>query len=311
MKPRLYLVMYSFALLAISMAAGSQNRDPLKTEIITTDLDNFWAAFDQSGAAPDAGTLQKFYLDKGSKGLKGFMAGRIKNADYLAQVIAAHPRYYPSIRKSTDSIAGMKQEIIASLAKLKELYPPAVFPPVYFVIGALNSGGTTSNAGLIIGAEMYGLTTATPVEELSAWLRTVIKPVGQVPHIVAHELVHFQQKYDGHDLLSASIKEGAADFVAELISGKHINQHVHDYANPRERELWTEFKDRMSDKDYKGWMYSSEAGRPNDLGYWMGYQITKSYYDQKEDKKQAIREIMNIRDFRKFLEQSKYPDKFK
>jgi uncharacterized protein YjaZ len=134
--------------------------------------------------------------------------------------------------------------------------------------------------------------------------------VGQVPHIVAHELIHFQQRYDGSTLLSASIKEGAADFIAELISGNHINKHVHDFADPKEKELWNEFKEHMNKKDYTGWLYSSSKDRPNDLGYWMGYKITKAYYDLASDKKIAVKEILNIKDFNKFLEKSGYASKF-
>jgi hypothetical protein len=238
------------------------------------------------------------------------MKQRIQNAEYLAQVVKSRQKYYGSIRPSLDSIAGMKDPIRQSLVKLKDLYPKAIFPPVYFVIGTLSSGGTSSNSGLIIGAEMYGLTSQTPTDELNSWQKTVIKPVGDVPHIVAHELIHFQQKYDGGTLLAASIKEGAADFMAELISGKHINAHVHAFADPREKELWLEFKERMLKKDYKGWLYSTTEGRPNDLGYWMGYKITKAYYDQMTDKQQAVSNIMNIRDFKKFLDQSGYARKF-
>jgi hypothetical protein len=239
------------------------------------------------------------------------MDGRIKNAEYLASVIKSHPKYYHSIKVNTDSIGGMKDQIRQSLVKLKDLYPKAIFPPVYFVIGTLNSGGTSSDDGLIIGAEMYGLTPQTPKDELNDWLLSVLQPVNKIPHIVAHELIHFQQKYDGGSLLAASIKEGSADFLAELISGKHINQHVHNFANPIEKELWLEFRERMDKKDYNGWLYSSSKGRPNDLGYWMGYQITKAYYDKAGDKKAAIYEIMNIKNFNAFLKQSGYPDKFK
>jgi uncharacterized protein YjaZ len=194
--------------------------------------------------------------------------------------------------------------------KLKYLYPDAIFPPVYFVIGALSSGGTSSNDGLIIGAEMYGRTPDSPIDELNSWLLTVLKPVNEVPHIVAHELIHFQQNYDGSTLLAGSIKEGSADFIAELISGKHINTHVHEFANPREKELWLEFKEKMHEKDFTGWMYSSVKDRPNDLGYWMGYKITKSYYDNQKDKQAAIKEILNIKNFDRFLEKSGYAKKF-
>lgn len=302
----------SFAcLFALFCPLRAQNTDPSRVEIVTSDIENFWRAYD--AAAPDFApdVFQREYLDKGSKGVKGFLKGRIQNAAYLAKVVSLHPKYYASIRESTGQIAGMTGRIRECLAKLQELYPQAKFPPVYFVIGALNSGGTASNNGLIIGAEMYGLTPSTPQEELNDWLKMVIKPVDELPHIVAHELIHFQQKYDGGTLLEASIKEGAADFLAELISGKHINQPVHDFANPREKELWLEFRERMNQKDYTGWLYSPAPGRPNDLGYWMGYQITRSYYDQAPDKKQAIADILHIRNFAKFLEASRYEERFR
>jgi hypothetical protein len=296
--------------LAVASAAFAQNRDPLATEIVTEDLDRFWSALERAGAEVNPAVIDELYLKPGTKGVKGFTRGRIKSAEHLASVIRMHARYYSSIQPSLDSIAGMKEEIRQSLVKLKELYPEAVFPTVYFVIGALSSGGTTSNDGLIIGAEMYGRTPDTPTGELNDWLVTVIKPVSEVPHIVAHELIHFQQRYDGGTLLAACIKEGSADFIAELISGRHINQHVHDFADPMEKELWLEFKERMNGKDYRGWLYSSVEGRPNDLGYWMGYKITKAYYDQAPDKRAAIREIFHIRDFNDFLYQSGYGKKF-
>lgn len=299
------------ALLLVSLAGAAQNTDPAKTEVVTADIDNFWKAFDT--AAPDfkPAIFQREYIDKGSPGVKGFMDRRIKSAEHLSNVVASHSTYFASIRASTLRISTMADQIRASLSKLKELYPQAVFPPVYFVIGALSSGGTSSDDGLIIGAEMYGLTPDTPQEELDNWLKSVIKPVDEVPHIVAHELIHFQQSYGTHTLLEACLKEGSADFIAELISGKHINQHVHDFANPREKELWGEFQNRMNKKDYTGWLYSQTPGRPNDLGYWMGYKITKAYYDRATDKKQAIAEILRIRNAKKFLDESHYADSFK
>lgn len=289
---------------------GPQNTDPYATEIITTDVDHFWEAFDKAKPDFNPDIFEKLYLDRASDGMDGFMSGRIQNAENLVKVIKAHIKYYSSLKASTDSLSMFKDKIRQSLAKLKDYYPEAVFPPVYFVIGVLNSGGTSSSDGLIIGADMYGLKPNMPTDELSDWLKTVIKPVRLIPHIVAHELIHFQQNYYTYSLLDVSIKEGSADFLAELISGKHINGHVHEWANPRERELWMEFKERMYKKDLKGWLYSSTKGRPNDLGYWIGYKITKAYFDKMPDKKQAVYNILNIESTRKFLDDSGYAKKF-
>ena len=307
MRKTVYLLLAT----CLSFFAGAQNREPLNTEIVTEDIPRFWQAFEKAKPSFKPEAFDSEYIKLGTRGLKGFTRGRIENARNLAKVVSSHPRYYASIRPSTERIAGMKDMIIQSLVKLKQLYPEAIFPPVYFVVGALNSGGTTSKDGLIIGADMYGLTDQTPTEELNDWLKDVIKPVDQIPHVVAHELVHFQQNYDGRTLLEGSIKEGSADFIAELISGKHINSYVHEYANPREKELWEEFRGKMDGKDYKGWLYSGSKGRPHDLGYWMGYKITRSYYEHAGDKQQAIHDILNIKDFKKFLADSRYEESLK
>jgi hypothetical protein len=296
---------------------GPTNGDPLKAKLVTTDIDNFWLAYDASGPDFKPSVFQELYLDKGSKGLKGFISNRIQSSEYLSKVINTHLNYYNSIRESTNKIPLMTEQIREDMTKFKKVYPDAVFPPIYFVIGALSSGGTSFRNGLIIGAEMYGLTPETPMEELNDWLKSVLKGVDELPHIVIHELVHFQQNnslmslFDEQTLLSASIHEGAADLIAELVSGKHINGHVHEFANPREEELWNEFRTLMLGNDYTGWLYSSQEGRPNDLGYWIGYKITKSYYDNANDKNKAISDIIHVRDFEKFLNESKYADKFK
>src|SRR5262249_55930565 len=101
-------------------------------------------------------------------------------------------------------------------------------------------------------------------------------------------------------------------FIAELISGKHINTHLHDYANPRERELWAEFKRGMDGTDMSNWLYQGESSkdRPADLGYYMGYKICEAYYRSAKDKKQAIKDILEIKDFGRFLKDSEYEAKF-
>lgn len=296
-------------MLALFLPVLSQSKDPQTAKIITTDIDNFWVAYDQSDSL-DSDIFKKEYIDKGTPALKAFMKNRIGSAEALTSTMRKAPEYYASLREVSLQPAGMEAQVLEIFSKLKELYPDAVFPDVYFVIGRGNSGGTTFKKGLIIGVEMYGKGPDVPIDELNQWQQSVLKPVDEIPYIIAHELIHFQQKYDGGSLLAASIKEGSADFIGELISGRHINEHVHEFANPLEKELWEEFQSKMNEKNYDGWLYSSTKGRPNDLGYWMGYKIAESYYKTSTDKKAAIEAIMRINDFQKFLEKSGYAEKF-
>ena len=136
----------------------------------------------------------------------------------------------------------------------------------------------------------------------------MLAPIERIPAIVAHELVHTQQRTaSSRTLLASAIREGSADFLGELISGLNINAHIHEWANLRERELWEDFRRVMGGTDSSGWLYSSRADdEPADLGYWMGYRITKAYYERADDKREAIREILTIRDFPAFLAASGY-----
>lgn len=289
-----------------------RNTDPLNAKIITSDLTNFCEAYDLSAPIFDPEIFQKFYLDKKSKGLTGFIKNRIVSAEYLTAEMNKRPLYYQSIRQNLNGFNGNKESFISIFVKLKEVYPKATFPPVYFVVGAMNSGGTTSRNGLIIGFEMYGMTDQTYLGEVSDWHKEVLKSVDEIPTIVAHEIIHVQQPNNIFklSLLEACLREGIADFIAQLICGHHINIHVHEYANPKEQELWNEFKAIMDESDYTGWLYSSTDNRPNDLGYWMGYKIAEAYYKKSKDKLKAIDDMINVKNGRRFLEASHYADKF-
>lgn len=295
-----------------SLAGASTNTDPDQARIVVDDLDRFWKAWDRAEGKEHAERRRAFleeYLEPGSPGLKDFVELRIGDVDQLLETIDALPRYYASLRPHTAKAAAYAARAREAFRELEALYPDAEFPDVYIVIGRLNSGGTTSERGLLIGADMYGMYPDTPTEELNDWLREVLKPMDGLPHIIAHELIHYQQDFAQSDtLLAAALREGSADFLAELISGRHINAHVHEWANPRESELWEAFREQMLGSDYAGWLYGGERPEswPADLGYWVGYQITAAYYEQAEDKRQAIADILAIRDFEAFLAASGY-----
>ena len=90
--------------------------------------------------------------------------------------------------------------------------------------------------------------------------------------------------------------ERTANFVAELIAGHHINNAAHEYGMAHEAELWREFRTQFDKTDFFPWMYGRPTdGKPNDLGYFIGYRIAKAYYDKALDKRQAVKEIITAR----------------
>jgi hypothetical protein len=313
------------------------NSDPDKALIVTADIDNFWRAFDlaakETDTAKKIAIYQAEYFDKGSVGLQDFVRLRIKSAQDLVTAIDKMPRFYAAVRPSSRRVAEMEKELRQNFYKFKQLYPNAVFPDIYFLIGVASTGGTTSRNGLLIGAELCSLTPQTPRDEFAGMLKTFlpqeeekqiqllgtryfetsVKPVDNIPSIVVHELCHFNQKFpEPKNLLGKALQEGPCDFISEVIVGKVMNPVQKTYGNQHEKELWQTFKTQMHENKIQDWFYNlmSAKDKPSDLGYYMGYKISQAYYQNAKNKKEAIKDILEISDFDAFLAKSRYPDKF-
>lgn len=275
------------------------SKNPEDFQLHTEDIINFWKVFDLTYPKLSGTAFQEQYIDVGSEGLKGFIEYRIESGKKLAATVKEEDDYYKAIRESSLSIVSMKQRFYECFVNMKQIYPDAVFPDLYFVIGRKNTGGTTFKNGLIVGAEMFGVETENFKPRLN---------INYLDEVVAHELVHFQQNYVAdNSLLAQCIREGSADFICELIAGDHTNKDVHLFAEAHQAELWNEFVNQKSSNSWKGWLYySNDKSRPKDLGYWMGYKIAKAYYEKMDDKLKGIQDILNIKNFESFLAASGY-----
>jgi hypothetical protein len=292
--------------------------DPNKLKIIDVDVLNFWKAFDL--AEKDPSNAEKIYMDNyinnGTMALQFYYLNKINNIENFVYIHNLRKKYYATIRANTLKAGQLKSTYQKSFVNLKRIYPDAIFPPVYFVVGKLNSAGTVSSEGLIIGIDQACMSPSADTTELSNWEKANISTFKNLPYTVAHELIHFQQDGMASDttLLKAAIKEGMADFIGELISGKSANENLLIYGKGKEKEIWADFKKEMLLDRASNWIANGGNGKtnkPSDLGYWVGYQICKAYYEQAKDKKKAITEMLHIKDYKKFLEQSKLDEKFK
>lgn len=302
-------------LVAAIRTAPSFSGDPKQARLVTTDVQNFWRAYDlaERTAKGDTARRQQIYRDtyfeKASPGLQDYYAYKIHSIDAFVQTHDKLPRFYAAIRPNTLQVEKQKPQMMQSFANFKEIYSEAKFPPVYFVIGRFSSGGTASNNGLILGLDQDCRTPNVPTDELSLWQRNNFTDLKALPHVVAHELIHFQQAGLAADttLLRAVLVEGMADFLGELISGKVANPRLAVYAKGREKQIWADFKKEMHLDRARNWIANGgqeTADKPADLGYWVGYFVCKAYYDQASDKKKAVYEMLNIKDYRAFLAKS-------
>lgn len=291
-------------------AYQAAHADPEKFKFVTSDIERFWTTYQQlaTSSAP-AQLLDQQYLDAGSIGLHGFIDHRIVSGANLYNAIGKRPKYYAAIRPLTLQTGQAEPELRAAMRKFKGMYDKATFPDVYFLIGAMNAGGTASPDGLLIGTEMLGRAPGVPTDELVGWHKTAINSFVAMPSLVTHELMHFQQKMAPQTLLGHAIKEGGADFLASLLVQGNFNERIYTYGYAHEAELKQEFFAAMKGSDMSQWLYggANEAtGRPADLGYFMGFRICQAYYQQARDKKQAIAEILNAKDFERLLADSGY-----
>jgi Predicted Zn-dependent protease (DUF2268) len=286
--------------------------NPKKVKIIDTDVTNFWKAHDLAlkNQKNTETIFKEEYVNKGTIALQYYYVNKLKTIENFVLQHNKKKKYYESIRQNTLNSKKFKSEYIKSFKKLKEIYPEAIFPPIYFVIGKLNSAGTISSDGLILAIDQACMSNNIDISELTLWEKNNISAFDELPYTVAHELIHYEQSgmASSPTLLKAAIEEGMADFIGELISGKTANERLHIYAKGKEKTIWADFKKEMLLNDEGNWIANGDQEteeKPADLGYWVGYQICKFYYDQASDKKKAIHDMLNIQDYEKFLLESK------
>jgi hypothetical protein len=248
--------------------------------------------------------------------------GDLVAAMNLDAAVQRRPRFFAAIRANTlslDTAKAVKDSIRTYYRRLAALYPEAVFPPVYFLIGQLTSGGTTGDAGQLIGTELHGADAETPLGELSDWERRAMGHVDGLPGIVAHELMHIQQSHarsgaapvetnDKRTLLAQSLDEGCASFLAWTVTAADPAKAADQYGIAHEHELWIEFQREMNGTNASNWLYQGDRSkdRPADLGYFMGARICGAYYKSAPDKRRAIQDIFAMPSASAFLARSGY-----
>jgi hypothetical protein len=264
-------------------------------QILTQDVDLFYRIYDAAGGHPSADQLQHDYLDAGTEGLHQFARMRNLTGERIADAVAKHRQDYAGARTSVAALPAVRKRLTVALRKLRELYPEAKYTPITILIGRDATVGITSETGVQIDLEsMYRINVMGPRIE------------DRLVHTIAHEFGHVQQPtgvtFDTDPqttVLLASELEGGAEFIAELISGSVANTQLLLWTKGHEREIETRFRADEDKRDMSAWLYNHGPGtpeKPGDLGYWVGYRITKAYYQNAADKRAALRDIIQVQD---------------
>ena len=290
---------------ALTAAATGQAFDPPaatpRVVIDTSDVDRFFVLYDDPEFASDPDALAARYLATPSPGLVEFMAMRRITPERVAAALRNKPDLYRDARGCADTLGNVRGRLTAAADRLAELYPKAIFPPITIAISRGSPAAAANAKGLYVGLE--ALCSAKFIEA---------DDEDRFVHVIAHEYIHAQQplaQAESRDetVLHAALVEGAAEFVAEQISGSVGFPLLHEWAKGREAELETAF---LAEKDEVAigsrWLYNQQGsdGWPGDLGYWVGYRVAKAHYARSADKAAALREIIEMQDPAAFLAES-------
>ena len=282
------------ALSAIAFTAQSAT-----TEIHTEDVDLFYRIYDAAGGHPTAEQLQRDYLDAGSEGLHHLARLRRVTGVRIAETLAAHPEIYSKARGCMAALPRVRERSEVALRTLVRLYPQARTPPVTIAVGRGKPVG--------VGSPVTGLQIGLEALCAAGWFNPNVED--RFVHVIAHEYAHVQQVRELVDdehptVLERSLIEGAAEFVAELTSGKTGYSHFPALTQGREKEIETAFAADVDLTDLSRWIDNSTVEKGNELGTWVGYRITKAYYQRAADKQQALREILGLSDPKAFRAKS-------
>lgn len=271
-------------------------------KIFTSDIDNFWVAYDSiqktDNHSQKLDLIKRLYTDKATKGLKAFMKARNYNDSVYVKVIDKYPKFWNSVRLNTLTIKTKTSELEASVVKLKEIYPELKDAEMYFTIGGLNSGGTVSENMVLVGAELATGLPSTEVSEFKdEWLKGVFaeQSLDNIVSLNIHEYIHTQQTGNRRRVLNQSIKEGSCDLIAELVMNKPLERKYLSYGTAHADKVKEQFKKEMFTGNFANWLYNGrDKGESADLGYYVGYEISKLYYQNAKNKKQAIKDIIEL-----------------
>lgn len=284
------------SLLLLLMASAVSAAEP---EIRTEDVTLFYQIYDAAGGHPTADQLQHDYLDKGSAGLHKLAELRNVTGARIADNLAKHPEIYVDAKSCMDLLPRVKRRSAAAMKKMSELYPEARFPPITIAV----SRGKPVGVGSPVDGVMIGLEALCATK----WMNP--DPEERFVHVIAHEYAHVQQARELVDdehpsVLEMSLIEGIADLVAELDSGKSGYANLAEQVPGHEKEIETAFLRDLDKTDLSDWLYNSTADKQNDVGYWVGYRIAKAYYLHAKDKRQALKELLEMTDPKAILAKS-------
>lgn len=273
--------------------------------VITTDINNFWTAYDlviqEDDSLKQIELIDSLYIKNGSLGLEKIMEARNYTAQEYVELINKYPSYWNSLRENMKRSKSLSADLNKGIQKLRDIYPDLKPAQIYFTVGAMRTNGTTQDSLVLIGSELAMADSTTDVSEFDGrtkeWLKTYFEtnPIDNLVLLNIHEYVHTQQNPIPDNLLHQVLYEGVAEFVSAKALGVPSNTPAIEYGknNPAVKE---KFEREMFYERTFEWMWSNAPNEfeIRDLGYYIGYEIAEKHYQNSRDKQEAIKELIEL-----------------
>ncbi|UTW62903.1 hypothetical protein KFE98_01730 [bacterium SCSIO 12741] len=292
-------------LLLIAFCASCQSPELKTSHVVTSDIDNFWQAFDavvqETDSARQMHLIDSLYIQRGSVGLDRIREVRQYTLEDYREMINRYPKFLNSLRANTLQSKRMAKELNDGITKLEAIYSPLRPAAIYFTMGCMRTNGTTRDSLVLIGSELAMADSSIDISEFEGrthdWLATYFgsNPLDHLVLLNVHEYVHTQQHPISDRLLYRVLYEGVAEFVSVKAMGVPSAAPAIEYGkgNPRVKE---KFEKEMFYEWTHDWLWSNSVNEfgVRDLGYYIGYAIAESHYEQAADKRQAIKELIEL-----------------
>ncbi|SHI86865.1 hypothetical protein SAMN05443429_105164 [Cruoricaptor ignavus] len=275
--------------------------------VFSSDVDNFWKAYDKITKTKDSilqkKLLEDLYFSKGTEGLKAIRKARNYTSQDYINAINNYPKFWNSVRKNTLKSKRYQRDLNLGIEKLRKIYPELKPAKIYFTIGALRTNGTYSHNLVLIGSEIAMTDKKTITDEFPESIRNARRkffdsePIKDLVLLNIHEYVHTQQKPFVDNILSFVITEGVAEFISTKAMNLPSASPAINYGKTNSDKVRNKFEEEMFNMNnlYK-WLWGDS---PNDfgvrdLGYYIGYQMCENFYNQAEDKNEAIKKMIEL-----------------
>lgn len=300
--------------LAVVLAACAQARHRPQEAAATAsfvfeDAARFAEVFARLPSVADsAAFLDTAYIGQGSPGLRAYQVRYPLSGAGLVRAIQRFPDDYASVGRRVTWLATQRDTLRRIVEQYWRIVPGAVVLPVYFVVGEHSGINSGSDAGPLLSIE----NGAAQIEKAT------------LAELLAHEMTHIQQfsavglaryreLYTSRPwLLGVIVREGIAEFVAELVTGRVTQPRAKEYFDRNGQQTWAELAAVLCSKENGDWVGGRprDPARPSLLGYAVGAAIARAYYSAAQDKSKALETLVHSDDYASIFLASGFPETY-